>query len=164
MALTVGTPAPDFTLKSMTPDGMKDVTLSSNFGKHTTVLLFVPGAFTGVCTQQLCDISESLSAYSDLDAVVYCVSVDSPFAQDAWAKAKDITVPLLSDFARKVIQDYDVSLPDFAGLGAEAAKRAVFIIDKQGTIQYVQVTPSPSDMPDMDDVKAALKKLSSILD
>ena len=57
MALSVGTQAPDFTLKSKTPTGLVDIKLSENFHKKNTVLLFFPAAFTGVCTQELCAIS-----------------------------------------------------------------------------------------------------------
>lgn len=159
MPIAVGSPAPDFTLKTMTPDGLKDVTLSDHFGSKNTVLLFVPGAFTGVCTQQFCDMTGGLAEYEGMDAAVYGISVDSPFAQEGWAKAKGIGIPLLSDYARTVIKAYDVELPDFAGLGAAAAKRAVVVLDKDGVVRYVQVTPTPGDLPNMDEVKSALSAL-----
>lgn len=161
MAIAVGTPAPAFTLKTMTGDGLKDVSLADMLGSKTIVLLFFPGAFTGVCTDELCDMTSSLSSYTDLDAVVYGISIDSPFAQDGWAKAKGIEVTLLSDYARKVIKDYGVELPDFAGLGASSAQRAVFIIDKDGIVRYVQVTPTPGELPDMNSVKAALSQMNA---
>jgi peroxiredoxin len=77
--------------------------LSDNFGKTKTILLFVPLAFTGVCTTELCDVSASMSYYASLNAVVYGISVDSPFSQEAWAKQSHIAIPLLSDF-NKVIR------------------------------------------------------------
>ena len=157
MALSAGSKAPDFTLKSLGVDGInRDVTLSDNFGKKNTVLLFFPAAFTGVCTQEFCDVTGGLAGYTNMDATVYGISVDSPFAQAGWAKLNHIDVVLLSDFAKRVIRDYDVVLPDFAGLGAEAAQRAVFIVDKEGIVRYSQVTASPGDMPDFDAVQAAL--------
>src|SRR3989338_427717 len=91
MAISVGSKAPDFALKTKTADGLKDVKLSDNFGKKNTVLLFFPLAFTGVCTQEMCDVSRGISAYSSLNAEVYGVSVDSPFAQEAWAQKEKIT-------------------------------------------------------------------------
>ena len=97
MPLAVGTKAPDFTLKSKTADGLKDVKLSDNFGKKQTVLLFFPLAYTGVCTAEMCDISNGLSGYASLGADVIAISVDSPFTQEAWAKANKITVTLASD-------------------------------------------------------------------
>ena len=108
MSLEIGTQAPDFTLKSMTADGLVDVTLSSNFGKQATVLLFFPLAFTSVCTQELCDVTAGLGKFSDLKADVLGISVDSPFAQGAWAKKEGITIRLLSDLNKAVTKAYDV--------------------------------------------------------
>ena len=88
MAIEVGTKAPDFILKSKSSGDVADVTLS-NFGSKNTVLLFVPLAFTGVCTGELCDITAGLGAYTDLNADVIGISVDSPFAQEAWAQKEE---------------------------------------------------------------------------
>ena len=82
MPIAVGTKAPDFTLKSKTASGLVDVKLSNNFAKQNTVILFVPLAFTGVCTAELCDISSGLSAYKSLNADVIGISVDSPLSRD----------------------------------------------------------------------------------
>lgn len=157
MALPVGTPAPDFTLKTMTPDGLQDVTLSALRGKPV-VLLFVPAAFTGVCSQELCDISSNMSAYQSLGAQVYGISPDSPFAQDAWAKASSITLPLLSDYQKDVVRAYDVVLPDLVGLGP-GSKRAAFVIDGAGVIRYSEETPTPLELPNFDAVKQTLGSL-----
>src|SRR5580698_4675046 len=108
MAIKVGSKAPDFTLKSKTATGLVDVKLSDNFGKKNTVLLFFPAAFTGVCTKEMCDISAGFGQYSALNAAVIGLSVDTPFAQEAWAKQEKINVPLVSDLDKKVIKDYDV--------------------------------------------------------
>jgi len=97
MPIAIGTQAPDFTLKSKDANGLKDVTLSANFGKKNTVILFFPLAFTGVCTQEFCDVTQGISSYAGLDAEVIGVSVDSPFAQEAWAQQSNITVTLVSD-------------------------------------------------------------------
>ena len=86
MAIKVGSKAPDFTLKSKNATGLVDVKLSNNFGKKNTVLLFFPAAFTGVCTQEMCSISGGLNSYSDLNAEVIAISIDTPFAQEAWAQ------------------------------------------------------------------------------
>src|ERR1044071_1542259 len=101
MAIQVGSKAPDFTLKSKTGGSVADVTLSNNFGKKNTVLLFFPLAFTGVCTSEMCDITAGLKQYSDLNADVIGVSVDSPFAQEAWAKQEKIGITLASDLNKK---------------------------------------------------------------
>jgi glutaredoxin-dependent peroxiredoxin len=158
MALPTGSKAPDFTLKRKTADGVVDVKLSDNFGKKNTVLLFFPLAFTGVCTQEMCEISGGLGAYADLNATVLAVSVDSPFAQEAWAQKEKITLPLLSDLNKTTAKAYDVLLPDLIGLGAVSA-RAAFVIDKSGTIQYSEQTPTPKDLPNFNAIKDSLSKL-----
>lgn len=159
MPINPGTTAPAFTLKTKTADGLKDVSLSENLGRKNTVLLFFPAAFTSVCTQELCDVSNGLGAYAELDAEVYGISVDSPFAQEAWAKANNITITLLSDYDRKVSEAYGVLLPDLVGLGPASARAAV-VIDKQGVVRYAEQTPSPTDLPNFDAVKQTLQNLS----
>src|SRR5881296_1435113 len=158
MAIPVGSKAPDFTLKSKQPSGLVDVTLSKNFGKKNTVLLFFPAAFTSVCTKEMCDITSGLNAYSALNADVIAVSVDSPFAQQAWAQKEKIGITLASDLNKEVIKKYDVVFPMLAGVGDTAA-RAAFVIDKGGTIQYSEQTPTPKDLPDFGKVKETLSKL-----
>ncbi len=158
MALTVGTKAPDFTLKSKTPSGLVDVKLSENFGKKNTVILFFPLAFTGVCTAEMCDISNGLSVYAGLNADVIGISVDSPFAQEAWALKDKITVKLVSDLNKTVTDAYQVRFPMLAGVGDSAA-RAAFVVDKAGVIQYAEQTPTPKDLPNFAAVKEVLAKL-----
>jgi len=158
MPLKTGTSAPDFTLKTKTETGLVDIKLSDNFGKGPTVLLFFPLAFTGVCTQEMCDVSGGIAAYQSLGATVYGISVDSPFAQEAWAKKEKIAIPLLSDLNKAVIALYDVVFPMLAGVGDTAA-RAAFVIDKNGTIVFAEQTPTPKDLPNFEAVKAALGKL-----
>ena len=158
MPLKIGTDAPDFTLKTKTDQGLEDVKLSDNFGKKNTVLLFFPLAFTGVCTQEMCDVSGGITAYEGLNAAVYGISVDSPFAQEAWAQKEKITLKLLSDLNKTVTKAYDVLFPGLAGIGDTSARAAV-VIDKQGHIAYVEQTATPKDLPNFDAVKAALSKL-----
>jgi peroxiredoxin len=158
MPLKIGTDAPDFTLKTKTDNGLEDVKLSDNFGKKNTVLLFFPLAFTGVCTQEMCDVSGGISAYETLNAAVYAISVDSPFAQEAWAKKEKITIKLLSDLNKTVTKSYDVVFPNLAGVGDTSA-RSAFVIDKQGKIVYSEQTPSPKELPNFNAVKDALTSL-----
>ena len=158
MPLKIGTSAPDFTLKTKNANGLEDVKLSDNFGKKNTVLLFFPLAFTGVCTTEMCDVTGGISDYADLNAIVYGISVDSPFAQEAWATKEKITIKLLSDLNKTITQAYDVVFPNLAGVGDTAARAAV-VIDKAGHIIHVEQTPTPKDLPDFDAVKAALAKL-----
>lgn len=158
MAIQVGSKAPDFTLKSKTTGTPTDVTLSNNFGKKNTVLLFFPLAFTGVCTSEMCDITAGLKAYQDLNAEVIGVSVDSPFAQEAWAKQEKIGITLASDLNKKTAEAYGVLLPDLAGFGATSA-RAAFVIDKNGVVQYSEQTATPKDLPNFNAVKETLARL-----
>ncbi len=155
MALAVGSKAPDFTLKTKTADGLKDVKLSDHFGKQPVVLLFFPLAYTGVCTQEMCDVSGGLGGYEQLGAAVYGISVDSPFTHEAWAKANGIKVTLLSDLNKTVTKAYDVVFPNLAGVGDTAA-RAAFVVGKDGVIKYAEQTPTPKDLPSFEKVKAAL--------
>ena len=158
MAITVGSKAPDFTLKSKQASGLVDVKLSDNFGKKNTVLLFFPLAFTGVCTQEMCDITAGLNAYKGLNADVIGISVDSPFAQDAWAQKEKIGITLCSDLNKKTADAYGTLLPDLNGLGAVSA-RAAFVIDKGGVIQYSEQTPTPKELPNFNTIKETLAKL-----
>jgi peroxiredoxin len=158
MAIKVGSKAPDFTLKSKNATGLVDIKLSENFGRKNTVLLFVPAAFTSVCTKELCDVSAGLSQYSKLNAAVIGISVDSPFAQEAWAKQEKIGITLASDLNKSVIKAYDVVFPNLAGIGDTAA-RAAFVIDKQGVIKYAEQTPTPKDVPDFNAIQKALSGL-----
>ena len=158
MPIAIGTLAPDFTLKSKTATGLVDVTLSANFGQKNTVLLFFPLAFTSVCTKELCDLTAGLNAYQELGAGVIGVSVDSPFAQDAWAQKEKISIPLVSDLNKEVTKKYGVLFPMLAGVGDTAA-RAAFVIDKTGVVRYAEQTPSPKDLPNFDAIKSLLATL-----
>lgn len=158
MPLEVGTKAPDFILKSKQPTGLVDVQLSKNFGSKNTLLLFFPLAFTSVCTREMCDMTAGLDGYTGENADVIALSVDSPFAQEAWAQKEKINVTLCSDLDKKVAAAYGVLLPDLLGMGAIAA-RAAFVVDKQGVIQYSEQTPSPKELPNFKAVKETLTKL-----
>ena len=157
MPLAIGSKAPDFTLKTKTADGLKDIKLSDNFGKNKVVLLFYPLAFTGTCTKEMCDMTTGLAPYTDLGAVVYGISVDSPFANDAWAKEHKIGITLLSDLNKTTTKAYEVVFPNLAGIGDTSA-RAAFVIGKDGLVKYSEQTATPKDLPNFEAVKAALAK------
>jgi peroxiredoxin len=135
------------------------VTLSANYGAKNTVLLFVPLAFTGVCTAELCDLTAGIGAYNDLNAAVIAVSVDSPFAQKQWAEKDGIEITLASDLNKQTAKDYGVLLDDLIGVGATSA-RAAFVIDKEGTVQYAEQTETPGDLPNFEAIKETLAKLN----
>ena len=157
MPIAIGTKAPDFTLKTKTAEGLKDVKLSDNFGKKQVVLLFFPLAYTGTCTQEMCDITTGLDGYGGLNAQVYGISVDSPFSQEAWAKEHKIKVTLLSDLNKTTAKAYEVLFPMLAGIGDTSA-RAAFVIGLDGVVKYAEQTATPKDLPNFAAVKAVLGK------
>jgi len=163
MPIAVGSKAPDFELSTKTADGPKKLKLSENFGKKNTLLLFFPMAFTGVCTQEMCDISKGLNEYAQLNADVWGISGDNPFAQEAWAQKESITVPLLSDYEHKVTEAYGVRYDSFLpqinlGMGG-VSKRSAFVIDKQGVVQYAESNDDPKQLPNFSAIKGTLQKL-----
>ena len=163
MPLATGTKAPDFSLSTKTADGPMRIKLSDNFGKTNTLLLFFPMAFTGTCTTEMCGISQELPNYSGLNATVYGISGDNPFAQEAWAKKEGITVLLLSDYEHKVAKQYDVMYDSFLpqmNLGMSGVpKRSAFIIDRHGVIQYAESNDDARELPNFDKIKAKLREL-----
>lgn len=163
MALATGTKAPDFTLSTKTSDGPKQIKLSDNFGKTNTVLLFFPMAFTGTCTTEMCDVSKDIPNYSGMNAVVYGISGDNPFAQEAWATKEQITVPLLSDYEHNIARAYDVMYDSFLpqmnlGMGG-VPKRSAFVIDRSGVIQYAESNDDARQLPNFEKIKAKLAEL-----
>lgn len=163
MPLPVGMRAPDFTLPSKGSNGPKQITLSENFGKRNIVLAFFPMAFTSTCTTEMCGVSSDLAAYSQMNAAVYGISGDNPFAQEAWARKEGITVTLLSDYEHQVARIYDAVYDSFLpqiGLGMGGVpKRATYVIDRAGIIQYVDCNEDARVVPDFNKVKAKLAKL-----
>jgi peroxiredoxin len=163
MALKAGDKAPDFELSTKTAEGPKKIKLSGNFGKKNTVLLFFPMAYTGVCTKEMCEVSQGLNAYTSLNADVFGVSGDNPFAQAAWAEKEKITVPLLADYEHKVAQAYGIAYDSFLpqknlGMGG-VAKRSAFVIDKQGVIRYAESNDDPAQLPHFEKIKQTLATL-----
>ena len=133
--------------------------LSANFSRKNTVILFFSLAFTGVCTKEMCDITADFSAYSDLNADVIAISVDSPFAQGHWAEKENIGITIASDLNKKTAKDYGVLLEDLIGVGSVSA-RAAFVVDREGTVQYSEQTETPLELPNFDAIKEILGKLN----
>lgn len=155
MSLQAGQMAPDFTLKNTERE---DVTLSNFRGKKNVVLLFVPFAFTGVCTKELCAVRDNLNAYNSLNAEVIGISVDSPFAQKQWKEKENLNFMLVSDFNRQVSKAYDAQYEDMMGFQG-VAKRAAFVIDKEGTVQYAEVLDNAGNLPNFEQINATLGQL-----
>ena len=155
MALTVGTKAPDFKLFNT---DKKEVSLSNFTGKNL-VIQFFPAAFTGVCTEQLCNSRDELAYYNNMNASVVGVSVDMLFSQAVFKEKNAINFDLLSDFNKKMIHEYDMYHCNFAFGFKGVAKRGVVVVDKAGVIQYVEETPSPGDQVNFAALKTAVEKL-----
>jgi peroxiredoxin len=156
MAADVGQKAPQFILVNT---DLKTVSLSDLTGKNV-VVAFYPAAFTGVCQKEMCTFRDALNDFTSANTAVLGVSVDSPFANKEFAAKNGLNFPLLSDITRDVIKQYNVVFNDLAGVkGFTVAKRAVFVIDRQGVIRYKWVAPEPKVEPNYAEVTAAVKKL-----
>ena len=155
MSVDVGSKAPDFTLMN---ENREPVTLSSQKG-HPVVLAFFPAAFSGTCTKELCTFRDSMAKLNNAKAQVYGISVDTFFTLAAFKKDQNLNFPLLSDFNKDVIQSYGVFNPDMIGLKG-IAKRATFVIDKEGVIRSAEVQDDARNEPNYDQVFETLSKLS----
>ena len=156
MAITVGQAAPDFTLHE-TPQQQRSL---SDYRGKKVVIAFFPGAFTGVCTTEMCALRDRIDQFSDMNAEIIGITVDPPFAQAAWKAANDVHYTFLSDYNREVVNAYDVALPGLAGMqGYVAAKRAVTIVDAEGIVRYHWVADSPGVEPNYADIRDAVAAL-----
>lgn len=131
----------------------KSVNLKSFVGKKT-VIAFFPGAFTGGCTEELCNFQSDLNEFDGLGVQIVGIAVDSPFALTGWSEANDITFPLLSDYKRECMKLFDVEFEGLAGMeGYKSSNRAVFIADESGAITYKWVAENPGVLPDFVEIK-----------
>jgi glutaredoxin-dependent peroxiredoxin len=154
MALQKGDKAPEFLLYNTEK---KPITLQDILGGKI-VLAFFPGAFTGVCTKEMCTFRDNFAQFIDLGGNVYGISVDGPAANYGFTTHNSLNFPILSDFTREVSKIYCGVHEDFWGVkGYSVAKRSVFVIDRQGVISYAWITDNPGELPDFDAIKNALK-------
>lgn len=150
----VGDTAPDFTAP-LVDDDIDPFTFSERDVDGPAVLAFFPGAFTSVCTNEMSTFESDLSAFEEVGATVYGVSVDTPFSQQEFREQNDLSFPLVSDTNKDVIDAYDVDM-DFDAFGYHGvAKRAVFVVDEDDEVTYRWVTDDPGEEPDYETVKQA---------
>ena len=147
-------PAPDFTLVNQE---RQKVTLSDYRGAPV-VLAFFPAAFSSVCTKELCTFNDSLSRLAAAKATVFGISVDTFFALKAFHDQQHLAFPLLSDFNKETIRDYGVFSENMIGLKG-IAKRAVFVIDREGIVRHREVLEDARNEPDYDKAIAAAAAL-----
>lgn len=162
--VTEGDPAPDFTVPIAGGEAYNDVgefTLSNESGDGPVVLAFFPAAFTSGCTEELCTFRDSLGAFEAVDASVYGISTDLPFAQNEFIRQEGLTFPLLSDYEHEAIEAYDVVLEDFYDV-MSVAERAVFVLDGEGTIvhRWVRDGENPDFDALVDEVREAAESAS----
>jgi len=155
MPATIGQQAPDFQLPN---EDKNMVTLSSLKGKNV-ILLFFPAAFTSTCTKEMCQTRDELSFYNGMDAEVFGISVDMPFTLKKYKADNNLNFTMLSDFNKEAITAYDCKYDTWiAGLKG-VAKRASFVIDKEGILRFAQILENASDYPDFDGIKKTLEGL-----
>jgi glutaredoxin-dependent peroxiredoxin len=155
MSVDIGSKAPDFTLMNQ---DRQPVTLSTALQNGPVVLAFFPGAFSSVCQKEMCTFRDSIAALNASEGQVFGISTDTFFTLKAWADQQGFTFPLLSDYNKDVIRTYDVVNPDMIGL-KNIAKRAVFVIDRQGTVRHREVLDDARNEPNYEKVNAALAAL-----
>jgi len=156
--MNIGTPTPDFTLYAT--DG-ETITLSEH-NDTPTVLVFFPAAFTGVCETEMCTFRDSMTAFNDIGATVYGISVDSRFALAAFATKNDLNFTLLSDYNRIATDAYGVRFAGLAGMdGYDVANRSVFVIDANGTLAWQWIAESLGDEPPYQEVQSAVSALTA---
>ena len=151
----IGEAAPDFTL----PDtDLKPRSLREFQGKKVVLAFFV-GAFTGVCTKEMCAFRDSMARLIDLKAQVIGISVNDPFSNKAFAERNQLTFPILSDVNREVIKNYNLEYPDFAGIkGYTVSKRSIFVIDGKGVVRYTWITEDPAVEPPYQNIEQILSR------
>ena len=152
MSIDVGAKAPDFALVNQ---DRETVRLSEVVKKGPVILAFLPGAFSGTCTAEMCNFRDSSSELNKTNAQVLGISTDTFFALKAWADQQKYDFPLLSDYNKEVIRQYDVVNPDMIGL-KDIAKRAVFVIDREGVVRHREVLDDARNEPDYGKVRETL--------
>ena len=154
MELNVGDVAPDFEL----PDTELKLRTLEEFKGKKIVLSFIVAASSPVCKVELCTFRDSWQEIADLGASIVAISNDGPFANKAFAEKHNFNFPLLGDYNSKTIQDYGILMKDLLHIkDYNAAKRSVFIIDKDGKIAYKWVSEDPLKEPDYEEIKNFLK-------
>ncbi len=155
MTIQIGDKAPNFTLRSSD----KALVSLQDYRGQNVVLLFLPLAFTGVCTKELCYMRDSLSEYENLNTKVLAISVDSLFALDKWKQEQQFNFLLLSDFNKTVSKKYGVLYKDFVFEMKGVAKRSAFVIDRDGIVRYAEVLENAGDMPNFEAIQQTLQNL-----
>ncbi len=155
--IKLGDKAPDFTLHDT---NLKPRSLHEFLGKKVVLAFFV-GAFTSVCTKEVCEFRDSMARLVDLNAQVIGIGVSDPFSNKAFSEKNRLPFPVLSDYNREVIKLYDLVFPDFSGLkGYIVAKRSIFILDEKGIVRYIWISQDPAVEPNYEEIQSELEKIT----
>jgi len=158
MAIRIGDKAPEFALYS----SEKQLIKLSDFEGRNVVLLFFPLAFTSTCTKELCSTRDELDVYNALDTEILGISIDTLQSLARYKQDLQLNFTLLSDFNKETIRAYDVMYEEFGHNMRGVGKRAVFVIDPQGIVQYAEVLENAGNLPDFIKVQNALRNLVPI--
>lgn len=156
MSISIGQTAPDFTLQNT---DKKPVSLKDYQGQNV-LLLFFPLAFTSTCTAELCAVRDDLKRYENANVQPIGISVDSLFTLEKYRQEQDLNFPLLSDFNKEVSKAYGALYEDFFGMKG-VSKRAAFLIDEEGKVQYAEVLDNAGDLPDFEAINGKLRELAA---
>ena len=157
MPLQVGSKAPEFSLYSSSKE---KISLTDFTDVQNVLILFFPLAFTGVCTKELCLIRDDFRVYQNADAQVLGISVDSIFTLAKYKEENQLNYPLLSDFNKEASTAYESIYESFTDMGMKGvSRRAAFVIDKQGVIQYAEVLESAGDLPNFEAINEVIGRL-----
>lgn len=137
---------------------LKQITWDDYIGKNV-VLLFFPLAYTSTCTKEMCETQNDLSIYQNLEAEVIGISVDSPFVLKKFSDDYHLHFKMASDFNRFTTLQYQISFEgNFSGMTG-FSRRAAFVVDKNGIVQYAEVVTTPGTLPDFNAIKQVLQAL-----
>jgi peroxiredoxin len=154
MSISVGQKAPEFNL----PDTTKQLHTLGQYKGKNVLLLFFPFAFTGTCTKELCGVRDDIARYANANAEVFGISIDTHFTLKKYKEEQALNFNLLSDFNKEAIHAYDVAYDEFI-LMKGVAKRAAFLIDKEGIVRYAEVLENASEIPDFEAINKLLATL-----
>jgi peroxiredoxin len=155
MKVETGKPAPGFSLF----DTDKKKTTLNDFSGKNILLLFFPQAFTSTCTKELCTVRDDFGRYSNVNAQVIGISVDSVFTLRKYKEDQHYNFPFLSDFNKEVSVLYGCLYDEWILEMKGVSKRAAFIIDKKGIIRYAEVLETAGDLPDFKAINQTLEVL-----
>jgi len=156
--ITEGTQAPDFTVPAAIDGEIRELTFSEYAEGRITVLAFYPADFSPACTEELCSLRDIDLFNLQRDVAILGVSTDSAFSHREFARQNGLEFPLGSDDDGRVAERYGVLGEDVHG-HTRLAKRSVFVVDDRGAIRYAWTTDEPTQLPDVEEVRAAVDSI-----